>query len=397
MICAEVCFVRITSSNQIRQQLIRYFKPTDMTSSINLFSMTSKTPQSPAVLTIAGSDCSGGAGIQVSPHRLILSDDSDFCRGIRQADLKTFCAYGCYGTSVITALTAQNTTGVEDVHPTPPAFIEKQVQSSSTFLSFQLIHIISVSATQVQMVLSDIDIKAIKTGMLYDTDNTLAVLRSIKNHYFPSPSSPSSSPNVKTIPPIICDPVCVSTSGHTLLHSSALSILTNDLFPLSTLITPNKLEAELLLSTRGFPMSINKLEDMISAANRMMLVFALNAVLVKGGHVVARMKDVERVIAATKEGDEKVRVVKHGLIEENMEILVVGAKGRDDVEFDFQDPELVVDVLKERGGDTTLFVRPRIESTSTHGTGCTLSAAIACALAQGNSRTFLFFASSYFE
>ncbi|KAF5349597.1 hypothetical protein D9756_008928 [Leucocoprinus leucothites] len=289
--------------------------------------MTPKATKSqPPVLTIAGSDCSGGAGIQ--------------------ADLKTFCAYGCYGASVITALTAQNTTGVEDVHPTPPLFIEKQIQ----------------------MILSDIDIKAIKTGMLFDAENTRAVVRSIKKHYA-SFSSPK--------PPIVCDPVSVSTSGHTLLHPDALDVLISDLFPLATLITPNKSEAELLLLQRGLPISINTLEDMISAATRMVLTFASHAVLVKGGHITATIQDVERLLKAKQD----VGVVKHGLLEENMEILLAGAKGREDVDLQ---PELVVDVLQERGGETTLFVRPRIESTSTHGTGCTLSAAIACALAQGN-------------
>lgn len=116
-----------------------------------------------------------------------------------------------------------------------------------------------------------------------------------------------------------------------------------------------------------------------------MLVFTLNAVLVKGGHVITNMKDVERLIAVKEEGNEKIRVIKHGLMDENMEILVVGAQGRNGVDLD---PELVVDVLKERRGETTLFVRPRVETTSTHGTGCTLSAAIACGLARGDSCAF---------
>lgn len=221
------------------------------------------------------------------------------------------------------------------------------------------------------MVLSDIDIKAIKTGMLFDSDNTRAVVRSIKKHY----SLLSTSK-----PPIICDPVCVSTSGHTLLHSDALEVLINDFFPLATLITPNKSEAELLLSQRGFPTTIVTLEDMISAASRMILVFAPHAVLVKGGHITASVEDVDRLAKV----NPQVRVIRHGLLEENMEILLAGMEGRSDVDVD---PSLVVDVLQERGGETTLFVRPRVESKSTHGTGCTLSAAIACALAQDKSRT----------
>lgn len=210
---------------------------------------------------------------------------------------------------------------------------------------------------------------AIKTGMLFDAENTRAVVRGIKKHYSASPSNR---------PPIICDPVCVSTSGHTLLHSDALDVLIDELFPLSTLITPNKSEAELLLGQRGFKTEISTLEDMISAANRMLLVFTSHAVLVKGGHITATVQDVNE-LAKT---NPHVRVVRHGLLEENMEILLIGGEGRPDIDFD---PRLVVDVLQERGGETTLFVRPRVESTSTHGTGCTLSAAIASALAQGGS------------
>jgi len=221
------------------------------------------------------------------------------------------------------------------------------------------------------MVLSDIDIKAIKIGMLFDTDNTKAVVRSIKEYY-----SSSSSPR----PPIICDPVCVSTSGHPLLHPEALDTLINDVIPLATIITPNKSEAEMLLSKRGLTTSINTLEEMISATSRMISAFAPHAVLLKGGHVHVTIQDIQQLLEV-KQG---VQVIKHGLMEENMEILFACEK----VEIE---PQLVVvDVLQERGGGgggTTLFVRPRINSTKTHGTGCTLSAATACALAQGNTRT----------
>ncbi|XP_006458686.1 hypothetical protein AGABI2DRAFT_183659 [Agaricus bisporus var. bisporus H97] len=286
--------------------------------------MITPSAQAPPVLTIAGSDCSGGAGVQV--------------------DLKTFCAYGCYGAGAFTALTAQNTTGVEDIHPVPPSFIEKQVE----------------------MVLSDIDVKAIKTGMLFDAENTRAVVRSLNNHY-----------TSKRKPPIICDPVCVSTSGHTLLHPDALEVLAHDLFPLTTLITPNKSEAELLLSQNGFPTFINTVEDMISAASRMILVFASGAVLIKGGHINASVEEIRSL----EEKNPQIRVIRQGLLGDNMEILLISMERIDAAVY----PGLVVDVLQERGGETTLFVRPRVESASTHGTGCTLSAAIACSLAHGNS------------
>lgn len=225
------------------------------------------------------------------------------------------------------------------------------------------------------MVLSDIDFKAIKTGMLFDAENTRAVVRGIKKHY----STLSSSSDK---PPIICDPVCVSTSGHMLLRPDALSVLIDELFPLTTLITPNKSEAELLLSQRGLPIEIGTVEDMISAANRMILAFAPHAVLMKGGHITTTTKDINKIV----EAKAHVRVVRHGLLGENMEILLMSGKAQGDVDID---PRLVVDVLQERGGETTLFVRPRVESTSTHGTGCTLSAAIACALAQGKPCTHI--------
>jgi hydroxymethylpyrimidine/phosphomethylpyrimidine kinase len=220
------------------------------------------------------------------------------------------------------------------------------------------------------MVLSDIGIKAIKTGMLFDAENTKAVVRSLKNHY-----------SSKTKPPIICDPVCVSTSGHTLLHPDALKVLAHELFPLTTLITPNKSEAELLLSGNGFPVTIDTVEDMISAATRLILVFASGAVLVKGGHITTSVGEIKTL----EEKNPGIRIIRHGLLGENMEILLMGMEGRSGVTLN---PSLVVDVLQDRRGETVLFVRPRVESVSTHGTGCTLSAAIACSLAHGNSRMF---------
>ncbi|EDR11144.1 uncharacterized protein LACBIDRAFT_232790 [Laccaria bicolor S238N-H82] len=246
-----------------------------------------------SVLTIAGSDSSGGAGIQ--------------------ADLKTFAAHGCYGASVITALTAQNTQGVHGVHPCPPEFVAQQIHS----------------------VLEDLEINAIKTGMLYDVENTKQVVKSLKAHY-----------KNKALPPLICDPVCVSTSGHTLLHPEAVEILIDELFPLATLITPNKAEAELLLSSRNPFVDITSLEDMLSATEQL-LSFGCAAVLLKGGHITSTMTDTG------------INVADH--------------------------PELVVDVLYQSNGKKSLFVMPRIESTSTHGTGCTLSSAIACELACGLS------------
>ncbi|RDX47441.1 hypothetical protein OH76DRAFT_1406035 [Lentinus brumalis] len=280
--------------------------------------MDSKPP--PAVLTIAGSDSGGGAGIQ--------------------ADLKAFTAFGCYGTSVITALTAQNTQGVQGVHPTPPEFLEQQLTS----------------------VLDDIEIRGMKTGMLYDAEHTRRIARTLRAHYG----------DVSKVPPLVVDPVAVSTSGHVLLHEDAVSVMIEELFPLATLITPNKPEAELLLSRKGASVKIETLEDMIAASEKL-LAFGSKAVLVKGGHVSLTMADVHRISAAHPE----VTIVPESFLDENMEILQVNQE-------DLASRQLVVDVLRE-GEKVTLFVSPRIESSSTHGTGCTLSAVIASALAKGES------------
>ncbi|KAI0628809.1 Phosphomethylpyrimidine kinase-domain-containing protein [Trametes polyzona] len=274
----------------------------------------------PAVLTIAGSDSSGGAGIQ--------------------ADLKAFTAFGCYGMSVITALTAQNTTGVQGVHPSPPEFVEQQLRS----------------------VLGDIPPRGIKTGMLFDANNTRAVAQVLKAHYA----------DASQVPPLVVDPVCVSTSGHTLLAPDAIQVLIDELCPLATLVTPNKAEAELLLSQKGVSHQISSLEDMISASEEL-LTIGSKAVLLKGGHVELTLADVEKVVTARSD----VAVVREELLLDNMEILQVHEK-------DLASRPLVVDVLKE-ADRTTLFVSPRIESTSTHGTGCTLSAVIASLLARGQS------------
>lgn len=228
--------------------------------------------------------------------------------------------------------------GVQGIHRCPSEFVAKQINS----------------------VLDDLDVRAIKTGMLYDAETAKTVVDALKTRFSPS-----------GIPPLVCDPVCVSTSGHTLLHEDALEILTSELFPLSTLITPNKSEAELLLSKMGPEFLIGSLEDMLIAAEKLISV-GCKAVLLKGGHITARMEDV----FATQKKSPDVKVIKQNLPGENMEILLVGSPNYDTL-------DLVVDVLYQRDGQKTMFVRPRIESSSTHGTGCTLSSAIAAQLAKG--------------
>ena len=221
------------------------------------------------VLTIAGSDSGGGAGIQ--------------------ADLKTFAALGCYGMSAITALTAHNTVGVQGIHAVPPAFLKAQLQS----------------------VIEDIGVDAVKIGMLHEPGVVDVVAWAIE-HY--------------QLSQVVLDPVMVATSGDRLIADDTVRVLVDRLFPLVTVITPNLDEAALLLQQ-----PIASVSELSGAAQALMLQGA-RAVLLKGGHLP---------------GDE------------------------------------VVDVLTQRGQPEVVLASPRIASRNTHGTGCTLSSAIAAQLALG--------------
>lgn len=179
-------------------------------------------PSTPIALTIAGSDSCGGAGIQ--------------------ADLKTFAALGVYGCSAIASLTAQNTQGVQGVMPIPPAFVQAQIQS----------------------VLSDIDVGAIKTGMLATADIINAVAESLNQF-----------PKI----PFVLDPVMVATSGDRLLAEDAIEVLIKKLIPLATVVTPNLHEAAALLNTS----SANDIDEMRMQAKQI-LEFGVQSVLMKGGH-----------------------------------------------------------------------------------------------------------------
>jgi len=223
-------------------------------------------PPFPTALTIAGSDSGGGAGVQ--------------------ADLKTFTALGVFGASVVTALTAQNTLGVQAVHTVPPDFVAQQMDS----------------------VLTDIPIRAAKTGMLVDAAIVEVVAAKIRQYQ---------------VRPLVVDPVMVAKSGDRLLADGAVQALIRQLLPLATLITPNLGEAELLL---GSP--VRDLPTMREAAKRL-FNFGCGAVLVKGGHL---------------------------------------PKGATDVLYD--------------GEEVTEFPAPHLDTQNTHGTGCTLSAAVAGYLAQ---------------
>jgi hydroxymethylpyrimidine/phosphomethylpyrimidine kinase len=229
------------------------------------------SPRMPIALTIAGSDSSGGAGIQ--------------------ADLKTFTALGVYGASVVTALTAQNTRGVQGVEAVPAGFVAAQLDS----------------------VLSDLAVDAVKTGMLADAGIVETVARVLR----------AAPPR-----PLVADPVMVATSGDVLLQPDAVDAVRSALAPLATLITPNLAEAGVLLGARAAE-SEAEMRDQARA----LLTLGCSAVLLKGGHGI---------------GDQ------------------------------------AVDVLADASGVET-FASPRIATPHTHGTGCTLSAAIAALLAQGTA------------
>lgn len=176
----------------------------------------------PIALTIAGSDSGGGAGIQ--------------------ADLKTFSALGVFGASVIASVTAQNTLGVQGVFPIPPAFVQQQIHS----------------------VLSDLNVGAIKTGMLATAEIIAAVAESLRAY-----------PHI----PFVLDPVMVATSGDRLLAMDAIQALIEQLMPLASLITPNLHEAAVLLKE---PMAINLAQ--MQAQGEKIIALGARAVLMKGGH-----------------------------------------------------------------------------------------------------------------
>jgi hydroxymethylpyrimidine/phosphomethylpyrimidine kinase len=226
-------------------------------------------------LTIAGSDSGGGAGIQ--------------------ADLKTFSALGCYGMSVITAITAQNTHEVTAVHAVP----------------------VEVISAQLDAVLSDIGADAIKVGMLFSPEITEAAGAGLRRW---------------SAGPVVVDPVMVSKSGDRLLTEPAVQALKEHAFPIAEVITPNLPEASTLLGRE-----VTSHNDMEPAA-RDLLEFGARAVLLKGGHL---------------EGDSAA------------DVLV------------FQGP----------GGKvmSRWFEFERIDTPNTHGTGCTLSSAIASFLASGEA------------
>ena len=176
----------------------------------------------PCVLTIAGSDCSGGAGIQ--------------------ADIKAISALGAYAASAITAITVQNTLGVKGIHPVPPAYVKGQIEA----------------------VMDDIRPKAVKIGMINDAEIVRVIAESIHKY----------RPEF-----VVFDPVMVSTSGCKLMEDEAIEAITTQLIPLASLITPNLSEAEILAGQK-----ISNVEDMKHQAKEM-LKLGCKGVLIKGGHL----------------------------------------------------------------------------------------------------------------
>ncbi len=221
------------------------------------------------VLSIAGSDSGGGAGIQ--------------------ADLKTIAALGCYGMTAITALTAQNTTGVRAIHSVPAQML----------------------ADQIDAVVEDIGVDAVKIGMLHSADTVRTVAQAIERHQLPQ---------------VVLDPVMVATSGAVLIDKEAIAVLVAQMFSKAVLVTPNLDEAALLVNR-----PLQSEADM-EAAGRQLLEMGARAVLVKGGHMA---------------GDG------------------------------------VSDLLLTGDGAAHWMRAARIATANTHGTGCTLSSAIAAHLALG--------------
>lgn len=233
--------------------------------------MISKKYKYPVALTIAGSDSGGGAGIQ--------------------ADLKTFSALGCYGTSVITALTAQNTLGVTGIHSIPPDFVKEQLRA----------------------VLTDIRPQAIKIGMVH-TPELATVIAEVLQEY-------------KDIF-VVLDPVMVATSGARLIEEQTVNRIIAELFPLATIITPNLDEAALLAN-----LPIGGVEDMYEAGKAILREGA-KGLLLKGGHLPG---------------------------------------------------EQITSLIYLNGTEPKVLVSKKVATDNTHGSGCTLSSAIAAFIARGES------------
>ncbi|MFD2919943.1 bifunctional hydroxymethylpyrimidine kinase/phosphomethylpyrimidine kinase [Terrimonas rubra] len=225
----------------------------------------------PSVLTIAGFDGSGGAGIQ--------------------ADIKTFSALGCYATSVLTALPVQNTMGVRKIYPIP----------------------VEAVADQIRAILDDIFPGAIKIGMVHTPELVETIVDTLSEY-----------PKI----PIVFDPVMVATSGHRLIESDTITTIINRLLPVAEIITPNMDESAILA---GMP--VKTLDDMVIAGNKIRAL-GCRSLLLKGGH---------------------------------------------------QETEKITSLFISEDGSVDPFVTEKFKTNNTHGSGCTLSSAIAAYLSQGKA------------
>jgi len=224
----------------------------------------------PSVLTIAGFDGSGGAGIQ--------------------ADIKTISALGCYATSALTALPVQNTTGVRTIYPIPAKAVSEQIEA----------------------IMDDIFPDAIKIGMVHTSELAMIITETLARY---------------KRAPVVFDPVMVATSGHRLIEDDTIATIIEKLFPVTDIITPNMDEASILAK-----MDVRTPEDMPIAAKRIKAL-GCKAVLLKGGHLA---------------GSE------------------------------------ITSLYLNENDEHHYFTSPKFETNNTHGSGCTLSSAIASYIAQGN-------------
>jgi hydroxymethylpyrimidine/phosphomethylpyrimidine kinase len=234
------------------------------------------TRRVPSIMTIAGSDSGAGAGIQ--------------------ADLKTFAAMGTFGTSAITAITAQNTLAVTDVLALPTALV----------------------AAQIDAIVSDIGADVTKTGMLANAEIVEVVVAKVGEH---------------KLQPLVVDPVMVASSGDRLFDDNAVDAIRTQLLPLATVLTPNLLEAEVLLDRK-----LESWDDVRNGAKELVEMGA-DAVVIKGGHAIPGSEGSSTARAAT-------------------------------------------DLLYD-GTNYQEYTTTRIDTTNTHGTGCTFASAIAASLARG--------------
>ncbi|RSH85722.1 hypothetical protein EHS25_003863 [Saitozyma podzolica] len=271
------------------------------------------------------------------------------------ADLKTIAAWGCYGSSVITGVTAQNTQGVQGVHEIPTDFVMQQLES----------------------VWSDAMPRAVKLGML-TSKPTIEMLSGYLSGQMPQHQGG---------PFLVLDPVMISTSGHHLVPPEAVAAIRDELLPHVDWVTPNIPEA-LALARRES--EVSSLEDMLTLAAELSESFEVQTTLLKGGHFSAKREEVlelqarKSITLPLSQGSSRTLEIAVEWEEwddegEGAEVLATYCASIDAP----RSPDLVVDMLVRRKGDTIqLFVGRKIDTSSTHGTGCTLSSALACALAQ---------------